>query len=252
MSELSPDAAALLHAGRAALRPGAPDRERVFQSLQGVLTASATVGGPQDSSGSKAAVGSHAGLHGWVIGGVAAIALGAGAIVSAHPWARSSLRLEPEPRSPTAAVTEWVPSDSPSPAVREWIPSDGPSPSEIPVHKQLPAGEGRSSPRTAARSAARPASDFLQEEVRLLSKAEQQMNDGLSSDALRTLDEHERRFPTGALAEERMAARVQALCALGRNSEARGELRRLAHAYPGSPHLLSARRVCGIDLSSIP
>jgi outer membrane protein assembly factor BamD (BamD/ComL family) len=90
-------------------------------------------------------------------------------------------------------------------------------------------------------------SDSLPEEVRLLSKAEQQVGAGHADQALTTLNEHERRFPGGALAEERLAARVQALCALGRVSEAQAELAKLAHTHPRSAHFDRARRFCGID-----
>jgi hypothetical protein len=71
---------------------------------------------------------------------------------------------------------------------------------------------------------------------------------GRAGDALATLGEHERRFPGGALAEERLAARVQALCALRRVNEARADLARLARTYPGSAHFDRARRFCGLDV----
>ncbi|HXX68558.1 MAG TPA: hypothetical protein VEK07_15325 [Polyangiaceae bacterium] len=240
MSELSPEASALLRAGRTAFRPGAPDRDRVFQSLQGVLSTRAVVDGGRDASGVTIGGASRVGLQSWVAGGIALVALGTGAAVAAHFWTRTSLHVQPAPRSPAAAIMEAMPSASQSP------------PEIADAPKPVRAGEGRTAPRTAGRSVARPTSDFLQEEVRLLSRAEQQMNDGLLPDALKTLEEHERRFPTGALTEERMAARVQALCALGRPGDAKGELSRLARAYPGSPHLQSARRVCGIDVGSTP
>jgi hypothetical protein len=37
MNDLTPEAFALFRAGRTALRPGAPDRERVYQSLIGAI-----------------------------------------------------------------------------------------------------------------------------------------------------------------------------------------------------------------------
>jgi outer membrane protein assembly factor BamD (BamD/ComL family) len=95
-------------------------------------------------------------------------------------------------------------------------------------------------------SAARSPSDSLPEEVRLLSKAEHQLSAGRADEALATLGEHERRFAGGALAEERLAARVQSLCALGRLSEAKADLAKLARSYPASVHFDRARRFCGI------
>jgi hypothetical protein len=73
------------------------------------------------------------------------------------------------------------------------------------------------------------------------------MNVGLPEEALKALAEHERKFPTGSLAEDRMAARVQALCALGRTAEAKSELTRLTRTYPKSAHIELATRVCRID-----
>jgi hypothetical protein len=97
---------------------------------------------------------------------------------------------------------------------------------------------------------ARTSVDSLPEEVRLLSRAEKQLNSGLAEDALKTLTEHEHRFPNGALAEERLAARIHALCTLGRTAEARAEMAKLGHAYPQSPHLERASRFCSMDAVS--
>jgi hypothetical protein len=70
---------------------------------------------------------------------------------------------------------------------------------------------------------------------------------GRVSVALKTLDEHRRRFPSGILTEERCAARAQALCALGRQREAQAELDRLA---PRSLAAARARQIC--DATSSP
>jgi outer membrane protein assembly factor BamD (BamD/ComL family) len=94
--------------------------------------------------------------------------------------------------------------------------------------------------------------DSLPEEVRLLTRAEQELKEGRTEDALKTLGEHEHRFSAGALSEERLAARVQALCTLGRGADARKELTRLARLYPRSPHIERARRFCGMDAASTP
>jgi hypothetical protein len=58
---------------------------------------------------------------------------------------------------------------------------------------------------------------------------------------VKVLDEHQRRFPSGALSEERRAAKAQALCLLGRVDEGRAELARLA---PRSPAAATAQQVC--------
>jgi hypothetical protein len=245
MSKLHPDAAALLRAGRTAFRPGASDRDRVLQSLSGVLDAGAAHEGarPAEGDGTKGAARPR--LSGWLAGSLAAIAISAGVLVAWHPWTRTpaskiDLRdqsaVAPPPAVPAAAevVSSAVP------------PSTDIAPAAEPSRIE---GAGRPTPRIALRSASHRL-DSLPEEVRLLSRAEQQLNEGLAGDALKTLTEHEQRFPAGALAEERVAARVQALCILGRTAEARSELAKLMRAYPRSPHLDRARKICGNEVDS--
>jgi hypothetical protein len=117
---------------------------------------------------------------------------------------------------------------------------------DLPVqsHAGNPSNSGRVVTRSSAASSP---SDSLPAEVRLLSKAEQELGAGHADQALATLNEHERRFPGGALAEERLAVRVQSLCALGHVGEAKAELAKVAHTHPGSPLFDRARRFCGID-----
>jgi len=86
-----------------------------------------------------------------------------------------------------------------------------------------------------------PAQDSLAQEVALLSGAASQVRSGQAAQALTALDEHERRFPNGALGEERHAAKAQALCLLQRFSEGRVELALLA---AGSPTAARAKEVC--------
>jgi hypothetical protein len=87
--------------------------------------------------------------------------------------------------------------------------------------------------------------DHLGQEVAILSQASSDLHTGRPADALKALEEHQRRYPGGALAEERTAARIRALCALGRVDEARSELTRLSQSTPESPHLARARKACG-------
>jgi hypothetical protein len=84
----------------------------------------------------------------------------------------------------------------------------------------------------------------LAQEVAILSRATKYLEAGRPTDALRALAEHQRKFPNGVLTEERYAARVQALCTLGRPEEAAAELARLARMAPESPQLSRARQSC--------
>ena len=115
--------------------------------------------------------------------------------------------------------------------------------SSVPVSPQLdeavPSGKlERSDARAVASHHGR---DNLSEEVAILSRAETELHAGRPAVALRLLDEHERKFGNGLLAEERIAARVQALCALGRTTEADAQLARLS---PKSLHGEQARQAC--------
>jgi hypothetical protein len=245
MSKLHPDAVALIRAGRTAFRPEPSDRDRVLQSLSGVLGPGVAYEGARPAESGSPGGAARPPLSGWLAGGLAAIAIAAGVLVTWHPWTRTPTskmdlpdpsRLAPPPAVPAAA--EVVSSSVP--------PSTDISPAAEPPRIE---GAGRPTPRTAPRSASHRL-DSLPEEVRLLSRAEQQLNAGLADDALKTLTEHEQRFPGGALAEERVAARVQALCVLGRTAEARTELTKLMSAYPRSPHLDRARKICGKEVDS--
>ena len=98
-------------------------------------------------------------------------------------------------------------------------------------------------PPTSAQGPA-PASS-VGAEVALLRDAHAALQSGNAALAVVLLDEHARRFPTGALGEERDAARIFALCALGRTSEARASTDRFLAAYPRSPQAARVRSSCG-------
>jgi outer membrane protein assembly factor BamD (BamD/ComL family) len=84
----------------------------------------------------------------------------------------------------------------------------------------------------------------LAQEVELLSRAETELHRGRYANALRLLDDYRREFPNGTLSQERLAARIQALCALGRQKEAEADLARLTRLSPESPQEGRARAAC--------
>jgi hypothetical protein len=237
MRDESPDRAALIRAGRAAFRPDPSDRERVLQSLTGALGPGALIDGARPAKLTKSVAPAASPVPAWVLGGLGALAIGGVVVLAAHPWART-------PSQAAVSVAPSLPSAEPTPSSPIPPPANADDRAAEPRHAEGPSG----APKPVARSsAASTVSDSLPEEVRMLSRAEEQLNSGHADEALRTLAEHERRFPGGALAEERMAARVQALCALGRLAAARAELARFAQAYPRSPHVDRARRFCVVE-----
>ncbi len=243
MGDLIPDAATLIRSGRGALRPDASDRARVLESLRRTLGEGALLEGPHGAPPGGGSVAAARSFSRWgkLLGGLSVLAVGAGIMVAPRLWTTAPAQQRPAP----AALPE-APLDTAASATLALSRED--------ERASEPQGVSHTSsaPRLRSHAVAATASDALTEEVRLLSKAERQLSDGLGDDALKTLGEHERRFPKGALAEERMAARVEALCALGRVAEARVDLSKLSRAFPRSAHLDGARRFCGSDVTGAP
>jgi hypothetical protein len=228
VSDLSPRARDLFEAGRRSQQPTAADRERVFASL------SARVGGLEPRSRATSPPPARAGSVGMpaITAAVFGLALaGAGAYALFHSAAPRAVAVTP---SNVASAHADPPAAPAAPA-----PADPAAAS--------PSAEPSESSRVGARSvAAAPGNDRLAEEVAILSQAERDLNAGNYQSALRVLDEHRHKFPNGTLAQERMAARVQALCGLGRVSEAQVALARLTRVSPNSPHQERAREACPI------
>jgi hypothetical protein len=65
--------------------------------------------------------------------------------------------------------------------------------------------------------------------------------------ALARLQEHQRKYPHGALAEERRLFTIQALLSLGRRADAVRELEALRGSAPRSPHLVRAQKLIEMD-----
>jgi hypothetical protein len=223
MSELSEAARALIRDGHTVLRPSLEDRSRVASALASRLGETALV------ASSGAAIGAGRWLvwqklSGLVVG-VSMAGLGA-------TWAlRGPSAEEPAPRVPSAPVVA-----EPRSAMVASAPAARAEPAP-------PPGELTAAPLPAKLA---PPSDRLSEEVAILSKAASALRASKPSEALRLLGEHQRRFPSGRLVEERRAARVQALCALGNRASAQSELERLARSSPRSPHVARARAACGV------
>ena len=243
MADLRPDARALIRAGRTAFRPQPSDWERVLQSLTQALGESASVG-PAHRTQLPASVVGQSAVRSWVLGGLGALAVSAGVVVATHPWTRATMALSQTSTPMASSIPTSEPAFSagiPSLNAEDLLPQ--PQVEGLPRFQRPGPQPFVARPPLSARTIP---TDSLPEEVSLLSKAEQQLSAGRPGEALRTLGEHERRFPTGALAEERLAARVQSLCALGRVGEARTELAKLGRTYPRSAHFDRARRFCGI------
>jgi hypothetical protein len=90
-----------------------------------------------------------------------------------------------------------------------------------------------------------PTGDRVAEERALVDDARKALARGDASASLGSLRAHERRFPSGALVEEREALAVKTLAALGRGAEARARAERFRATYPSSLFLPSVESAAG-------
>ena len=233
MTKLGPEARALVAAGRNTLRPSAADRERVLTALRARIEhAAAPAPGSPRLAGAKAGLG-RAASTGLVVG---AALVGGLLWRLVEPPAEGALVL-----APSLSISSALAARSPlSPPLSP--PPSAPLPSTAPLASSAPVANP--APEPARGAGARSTTRGLAEEVALLSRAETELHAGRFATALRLLDDYERRFPRGTLMQEDVAARVQALCGLGRAAAAKSQLKRLA---PGSPHASRARAACGND-----
>lgn len=226
MSELSREARGLIDDGYSVLRPSSGDRARVRTALATRLGAAALLIPYPASAALPKSLIAWSKLHA-VIASVSAGVVAVGAYYGAQSAAEPAAA--PPPVMPAAAT----------PHEARQAPA--------PVHSAAPDAEPAApEPAAVVFPSRKPAPvDALAEEVAILSRATSALRAGSPADGLRLLNEHQRKFPKGRLAEERRAARIQALCALGRRTEAEAELSRLAQSSPRSPHLARAQRACG-------
>lgn len=223
-TELGPAAQALIQAGRPSLRPSADDRERVFAALATRLgfVPESTPAAPRGGAGS---IGSQ-----WV--SLLPVGLAAAAFV-----VHAALSGGSNAAAPVAAPRVIAPAPAAAPIVVPGAVVAAPAPAAT----TRAANPVPSSPSLTGVGSGAPRSSSLAAEVSLLTRAETELHAGRFAAALELLDEHARLFPRGALAEERSGARIQALCGLGRFSQATTELNRLApHSVQNAP----ARQAC--------
>lgn len=226
MSDLSPEARALLRDGHGVLRPSAQDRSRVAGALAARLgPAAMLVSTPAVAATTKSVL--------WQKVSLAAVGVGM-AVAGATYWSQQS-------------VVEVAPTRASQPRVAEAVVSPAPAPAKADEPAPQPENQAALPPPAPPPAVKATPSDRLAEEVSILSRAMTVLRAGNPSEALRLLETHRQQFPSGRLAEERRAARVQALCALGRRPEAETELSKLERSAPRSPHVARAKRACGLN-----
>ncbi len=89
-----------------------------------------------------------------------------------------------------------------------------------------------------------PTKASIARETELLAEVQRALKGGQALRALYTLDRHSEEFPSGQLYEEATAARVVALCAVGRVQDGRRWADEFARRYPNSPLSSRVRSAC--------
>jgi hypothetical protein len=245
MSELSPQARALLDATRDGDDPTARDRARLRRNLQIAIAAAA---GGATAAAAAPAVATQAG----VAGASAQLAAGAQAVVvtsvsakvgvavtvavigvasSSAVVTREPIVTSPAPRHAAAVAQpsrakrtrpakpspQLAPLLQPAPVLTLALPEVELVPAPAPVHEPVSAPVRRS----ISRPAPPPLAPSLEGELELLSAAQAALRDRDDLSALALLDAHAARYPNGVLALERDAVRIVALCSSGRLDEGR-------------------------------
>lgn len=238
MSELSYEAKALIRRAGTADGPSRADRARVKRRIVAGIAAAGTTlaGGGTVASGAPAALGAVSAGKMTVASVLLWLAAGAGlgSVVSVPAVVSTYRRAE----AVRTAVPATAPLSAPA-AVRPPIEpaSDPLRAAAAPITEKTERNERISEHRDPGRSRAAAATGAasLAEETRLLEAAQRELAKNQGGAALAMLDEHAARFPSGALSEERSAARILALCGVGRTGEARSAAKAFIAASPSSP-----------------
>lgn len=215
MSELSPETRALLESLASSHDPPPEAAARVRAAVEARVTSPPA---PQRWP--------------WIVG------VGVAVLLAATMFAtRPSPRVAPTP-SPARVASVAQRTVAPDVTVIPVAPIATATPVAAPTPVVAPAAPPVVRPRRVE------ADDDLAGELLLIQRAQRALARGDGAAALDALDAHARAHPRGRLTEERQAARVLALCAVGRADEARAAATRFVARYPTSPHAARVRGAC--------
>jgi len=249
MSKLSREARSIIDAARGGEEPPDAIRARVRREVLlragGVAVAStlATKTAVAGSAAGGASVGVGLATKIAIVAFVGTIGAGtalwatrdAPSPIAAPPLAQSAQTAMPLVEAPPRALGE----EPPAPAEQEAPPE--PTPTSTPV---IVAPPKPSTPAKKEHTEPHAGKDTIEAEVGLLREAQDALRAGRADKALSILEDHEKSFSGGALGEERRAARVFALCAMGKPEAARIEAERFLRESPRSPLAARVRAAC--------
>jgi hypothetical protein len=243
MSELSSQDQELLAGARAAFEPSAEAEDRVLAAVLAKVGPGAPPA-PSDGCGPPAGAApaaptasgiAKAWLSAGLALGLAAAGGGYAALRGARPAPAIVASAAAPPAEPPAASAE-------PPAASAEVPSTYAAPPEVAAPPSAPAAAPRPRPRPTASAA--PDADTLRREAARLREVQRALRDGDPDRALRSLESPGASPAGGVLGEERLAARVQALCLAGRTAEARAALAELRRLSLRSPQLARLSSSC--------
>jgi hypothetical protein len=238
LPELDATARALLSAGGGTIEPAPGAQDRVATRLAASIAAlgpggGGGGGGASATSNASTGTGTLPRVPMWVVGAAfvvgGAIGFGVHGAVAARDGSTSS----------TTVVTVAKTIEAPAPSASA-VPSGS---SEAVAVASVPAISPSSLPLAPDSSSAtrfNHAAD-LSEERKILDDARAAFGRGDPDGAVAKARAHERRFPHGALSEERDALWVQALAQAGKSDEARARAAKFEQNYPESMLLPSVK-----------
>ena len=239
MNDLSPEARALLELASGEDSPNREDRVRIRRALAASLTAGVVSSSATAAAASKSALGAASGAVAkstigiWLTVGVVAGLAGSAAIFVSTSKAPSTATAPQHEATRTKAP---APQQPPAPPATPEAPEAMPATAAVQVEAPQVAAKPQSLRAAPSASKAAPQiATSLAPETALLESARTALGRGDAPGALALLERHEHEFPAGVLLEERLAAKVLALCSLGRRDEAARAATRLLRLSPTSP-----------------
>jgi len=218
------DGSQVYDAARRQTQPGTESRDRVA-ALLALRLAPVPIASVALGKGLAAAVA--AGLLGWVGARALEHEPPSGAAVEASIGSAPAADRPSTPPNPSKTLSSSL---DPAPAViAAQVPVVAPS---SPRRHVEPAPSDVDTP------------DRLLAEVRLIGAVKSALDGDRTADAMRTLDEHARRFPDGKLAQERRGYRAIALCNLGRHTEGRGAAQAFTLSHGNATLVQRVRATC--------
>ena len=245
MNDLGPEARSLLEVARGADTPTRADRERIKHA---VALRVATVGAASMAAGGAVAMTVATKV---AVAALTVAVLGGG---SASLWAwKAHTASPPAALHRTAShrsASRTPPALAARPAAEAPVVVEEPRPRPLPPEmrrREMARAEARPAGAESVTSVERPPSptlDSLDPELTVLRQAQEDLRSGLPAQALRRLDEYDRRFGKGTLNEERRAIGAIALCQAHPGPAAQAQAERFLRAAPQSPLAGRVRSAC--------